>query len=65
MTPGSLQKNGMLYSPTAVQTEYFSRSSEPDGDSWLDLTGPFIRSTHDARLPDTTSAWEPDRCSAR
>jgi hypothetical protein len=75
MRPGYLQKNGVPYSANAVQTEYFSRTLEPNGDSWLILTaivedpqyltGPFIRSTHYKRLPDTNTAWEPEPCSSR
>ena len=75
MRPGYLQKNGVPYSANAVLTEYFSRTIEPNGDSWLILTsivedpqyltGPFIRSTHFKRLVDTDSAWEPEPCSAR
>lgn len=75
MRPGYLQKNGVPYSTNAVLTEYFSRTIEPNGDSWLILTsivedpqyltGPFIRSTHYKRLPDNNTAWEPEPCSAR
>jgi len=75
MKPGYLQKNGVPYSANAVQTEYFSRTLEPNGDSWLILTaivedpqyltGPFIRSTHYKRLPDTSTIWEPEPCSAK
>src|SRR5512138_3778204 len=75
MRPGYLQKNGVPYSANAVLTEYWSRTLEPNGDSWLILTsivedpqyltGPFIRSTHFKRLPDTGTAWEPEPCSAR
>jgi hypothetical protein len=75
MRPGYLQKNGVPYSGTAVLTEYFARTVEPTGDSWLILTaivedpqyltGRFVRSTHYKRLPDTNSAWEPELCSAR
>jgi len=75
MKPGYLQKNGVPYSANAVLTEYFSRTVEPNGDSWLILTsivedpqylnGPFIRSTHYKRLPDTNTAWEPEPCSAK
>ena len=35
---GYLQKNGVPYSGNAVLTEYFSRTLEPNGDSWLILT---------------------------
>jgi hypothetical protein len=75
MRPGYLQKNGVPYSANAVLTEYFSRTSEPNGDSWLILTsivedpqyltGPFIRSTHYKRLPDNNATWEPEACSSR
>jgi hypothetical protein len=75
MRPGYLQKNGVPYSVTAVLTEYFARTFEPNGDSWLILTaivedpqyltGRFVRSTHYKRLPDNNSTWEPEPCSAR
>lgn len=75
MKPGYLQKNGVPYSANAVLTEYFSRTVEPNGDSWLILTsivddpqyltGPFIRSTHYKRLPDNNTMWETEPCSAR
>jgi len=75
MRPGYLQKNGVPYSANAVLTEYFSRTVEPNGDSWLILTsivedpqyltGPFIRSTHYKRQSDSNTAWEPEPCSAR
>jgi hypothetical protein len=75
MRAGYLQKNGVPYSGNAVLTEYFSRTREPNGDSWLILTsivddpqyltGPFVRSTHYKKLPDTNTAWEPEPCSAR
>jgi len=75
MRPGYLQKNGVPYGGNAVLTEYFSRTAEPNGDSWLILTsivedpqyltGPFVRSTHYKRVPDNTTAWEPEPCSSR
>jgi hypothetical protein len=75
MRPGYLQKNGVPYSANAVLTEYFNRTIEPNGDSWLILTsivedpqyltGPFVRSTHYKRLPDNNTAWEAEPCSAR
>ena len=75
MKPGYLQKNGVPYSASAVLTEYFSRTIEPNGDSWLILTsivddpqyltGPFIRSTHYKRLPDNNTMWESEPCSAK
>jgi len=75
MKPGYLQKNGVPYGANAVQTEYFSRTTETNGDSWLILTaivedpqyltGPFIRSTHYKRVAATDTAWEPEPCSAK
>jgi hypothetical protein len=76
MRPGYLQKNGVPYGENAVLTEYFSRTLEPTGDSWLIvthivedpqyLTQPFIRSTHFKKLPDSAStSWTPEACSAR
>jgi hypothetical protein len=75
MRPGYLQKNGVPYGGNAVLTEYFSRTVETNGDSWLILTsivddpqyltGPFVRSTHYKRLPDSYTTWEPETCSAR
>ena len=76
MRPGYVQKNGVPYGEHAVLTEYFSRTTEPNGDSWLIithivedpqyLTQPFIRSTHFKKLPDSVSAsWAPESCSAR
>jgi hypothetical protein len=74
MRPGYLQKNGVPYSANAILTEYFSRTVEPNGDSWLIVTAivedpqylnlPFIRSTHFKKLADT-STWEPEPCTAR
>jgi hypothetical protein len=76
MRPGYLQKNGVPYGDSAVLTEYYTRTTEPNGDSWLIvthvvedpqyLTQPFIRSSQFKKLPDTASAsWAPEACSAR
>ena len=75
LRPGYFRKNGVPYSANAVLTEYFARTFEPNGDSWLILTavvedpqyltGRFVRSTHYKRLPDTNTAWEPEACAAR
>jgi hypothetical protein len=75
MRPGYLQKNGVPYGGNAVLTEYFSRTMESNGDSWLILTsivedpqyltGPFLRSTHYKRLAENNTAWEPEPCSSR
>src|SRR5436190_12489059 len=38
MRPGYLQKNGVPYGTNATLTEYFARTVEPNGDSWLIVT---------------------------
>jgi len=76
MRAGYAQKNGVPYSENAVLTEYFTRTTEPNGDSWLIVTHvledpqfyttPFVRSTHYKKLPDTPApAWTPETCTAR
>jgi hypothetical protein len=76
MKPGYLQKNGVPYGANAVLTEYFARTTEPNGDTWLIvthvvddpqyLTTPLVRSTHYKKLPDSAaSQWTPEPCSAR
>jgi hypothetical protein len=74
MRPGYLQKNGVPYGANAVLTEYFHRTTEPNGDTWLVviavvddpqyLNGPFVRSSNFKKLPDTAT-WEPEACSSR
>ena len=74
MRPGYLQKNGVPYSGNAVLTEYFHRTVEPNGDSWMVittivedpqyLTGPFLRSTNFKNEADG-SRWDPTPCEAR
>lgn len=38
MKPGYLRRNGVPYSGSAVMNEFFDRTDEPNGDSWLILT---------------------------
>lgn len=74
MKPGYLQKNGVPYSGNATVNEYFNRTMEANGDSWLIvvtmvddpqyLTARFVRSTHFKKLLDS-SGWRPTPCSAR
>ena len=74
MRPGYLRKNGVPYSGNAMLTEYYSRTKEPNGDSWLIVTTivedpqylnqPFITSTHFKQQADA-SGWNPTPCSAR
>jgi hypothetical protein len=74
MRPGYLQKNGVPYSGNAVLTEYFHRTIEDNGDSWLVvttivddpqyLTTSFLRSTHFKKEADG-SKWDPSQCEAQ
>ncbi|PWT97375.1 MAG: hypothetical protein C5B51_31430 [Terriglobia bacterium] len=71
---GYLRKNGVPYSDKAVMTEYYDRTTEENGDSWLVVTTivddpqylqqPFITSTHFKREADG-SKWSPTACTAR
>jgi hypothetical protein len=72
--PGYLRRNGVPYSADAVLTEFYSRTMEPNGDSWLIvttivedpkyLTQPFITSTHFRRQADA-AGWNPQPCASR
>jgi hypothetical protein len=74
LTPGYLRKNGVPYSANAVVTEYYSRTHEDNGDSWLIVTTivddpmylqqPFITSTH-FKLEPNGSKWMPSACEAK
>jgi hypothetical protein len=74
MRPGYLRKNGVPYSGNAALTEYFTRVSEPSGESYLIVTsvlsdqlymnGAFTVSTHFKKEPDA-SGWRPTPCKAR
>jgi hypothetical protein len=73
MKPGYLRRNGVPYSANAALTEFFDRTLEPNGDSWLILTSivddpvylftPFIVTTHYKREPDGTK-FKPRPCEA-
>jgi len=74
LKPGYLRKNGVPYSANAVLTEYYDRTNEPNGDSWLVVTTivddpmylnqPFITSTHFKKQADA-SGWNPTPCASR
>jgi len=74
LRPGYLRKNGVPYGANTKLTEYYSRTHEPNGDSWLIVTTivedpqylnqPFITSTHFKKQADATG-WNPTPCSAR
>src|SRR5579885_3324436 len=71
---GYLRKTGVPYSDKTVLTEYYDRTNESDGRSYLIittivedpqyLTGQFITSTHFLKEPDG-SKWSPSPCTAR
>jgi hypothetical protein len=74
MKAGYLRKNGVPYSANTELTEYYDRTNEPNGDSWLIVTTivhdpqylqqDFITSTHFKKQADN-SGWNPTACSAR
>jgi hypothetical protein len=71
MKPGYLRRNGVPYSGDAVLTEFFDRTNETNGDSWLILTSivedpaylnlPFMLTTHFKRERDG-SKFNPRPC---
>ena len=74
LRPGYLRKNGVPYSGNAIVTEYFARTNEDNGDSWLIVTtmvddpqylrARFVTSSHFKKQADA-SRWNPTRCEAR
>ena len=74
LRPGYLRKNGVPYSANAVLTEYYTRVTEQNGDTYLIvtsvvtdpeyLTEPFTTSTNFKGIPNS-SGWNPTPCSAR
>jgi len=74
MRPGYLRKNGVPYSDKATLTEFFDRTTEPDGVSLLVVTTvvddptylvqPFIVSNHFRKQADD-SGWNPTPCTSR
>jgi hypothetical protein len=74
LKPGYLRKNGVPYSANTVLTEYYSRTKEDNGDSWLIVTTivddpmylaqPFITSTH-FKMEPNGSKWMPSACEAK
>ena len=73
MRPGYLRKNGVPYSGNTTLTEYFDRTNESNGASWLIVTTivndpqylrqDFITSTHFRKQADA-SGWNPTPCEA-
>jgi len=71
MKPGYLRRNGVPYGANARMTEFFDRTTGPNGDTWLILTSvlddpqylqqPFMLTTHYKREPDG-SKFNPRPC---
>jgi hypothetical protein len=71
---GYLRKNGVPYSANTVLTEYYDRTNEPNGDSWLIITTivhdpenlyqDFVTSTH-FKMEKDASKWDPTPCEAK
>jgi hypothetical protein len=74
LRPGYLRKNGVPYSGNTVLTEYYTRTDESDGTSYLIITTmvddpqylqqTFVTSTHFKKEPDGAK-WHPSPCTAR
>ena len=74
LKPGYLRKNGVPYSENTLLTEYFTRTNESNGDSWLLLTTivtdpqylatDFLISSHFKKEVDG-SKWHPSTCRTR
>ncbi len=74
LRPGYLRKNGVPYSANTVVTEYYNRTNEPNGDSYLIVTTivedpqylrqPFVTSSH-FKYVASASGWDPMPCTAR
>ena len=74
LKPGYLRKNGVPYSANAVLTEYYTRTHETNGDSWLIITTivddpiylaqPFLTSTN-FKLEPNGAKFAPMPCTSR
>src|SRR5262245_7205733 len=74
LRPGYLRKNGYPYSDKTTVTEYYDRTNESGGESWMIVTTivndpvylnqEFITSTHFKRQGNA-DGWNPQPCTAR
>ena len=72
--PGYVRKNGYPYSDKTTVTEYYDRTNESNGDSWLIVTTivndpvylaqEFVTSTHFKKQADA-AGWNPQPCTAK
>lgn len=75
LKPGYLRKNGVPYSDKTTVTEYFNRTPETYGITYMVVTTivedpeylnvPFITSSHFKKLPDAGNGWDPTPCSVK
>jgi hypothetical protein len=74
LKPGYLRKNGVPYSDKTELTEYYTRTDNPNGDSWLVIMTVVNDPTYLAETYTTTaqfkkeddeSGWNPTPWSAR
>ena len=71
LKPGYLRKNGVPYSDKTELTEYYTRTDNSNGDSWLVidtivtdptyLTQPYVNSVSFKKQRDA-SGWDPTPC---
>jgi hypothetical protein len=74
LRPGYLRKNGYPYSDKTTVTEFYDRTNEATGDSWLIVTTivndpvylnqEFVTSTHFRKQADE-KGWNPQPCTAK
>jgi len=76
MRAGYLRKNGYPYSEKATVTEFYDRTMEANGDTWLLITtvvndptylgqgGEFVTSTHFTKQADA-AGWNPQPCTVK
>jgi hypothetical protein len=74
LKPGYLRTNGVPYDSQTVLTEYFTKVSGPENETFLVLTsavedplyirGDYLTSTHYLKEPDG-SKWDPSPCRAK
>jgi hypothetical protein len=75
LKPGYLRKNGVPYGEKATVTEYYQRTPETYGATYLIVTtvvedpdylfGPFVTSSQFKKLPNTLNGWDPQPCSVQ
>jgi hypothetical protein len=74
LRPGYLRKNGYPYSDKTTVTEFYDRTNESNGDTWIVVTTivndpvylnqEFVTSTHFKKEADG-KGWNPQPCTAR